>query len=191
MQSLMSKEPWTKRCLTESLISDLWQSWCHFCREVILLSCQGTVTRNGLIVSARDGVNCWQRLGYEAKCAANNNVVKPTKQLTHQRHEPTWGDQEKMIDIIKAVAPANTAHLITAFGLPLYGPRHLQIVRNACFHKNSEAIVEVRKLISEYYVDSLKSPSDLAWFIDKQRKCCAIYSWCEDLTVIVELATKS
>lgn len=191
-QSLLSHlEPWRLRYLTEGIISDLWQSWCTFCRNVILFSCEGTVTRNGSTVISREGSNSWQRIGYEAACAARGANVHPTRHLSYRRHEPTWGDQNKIIDIVMRVGPTNSNALLTAFGLPVYGPRHLQIVRNACSHKNIESIKDVRNLSINYFAAPLHSPSDLAWFIDRNSNCCGIYSWCDDLSLIVEEATKT
>ncbi len=60
---------WEFNYLSETLISDLWQAWCNFCRELLLLSCRGTKDRNGNVILKL------------------NDVLKPKKLfLTHISH---------------------------------------------------------------------------------------------------------
>lgn len=100
--------------------------------------------------AARPGDNTWQRIAYEAKQSVLGNRIHPTRTITYHRQEPTWGDQASLITIVNTLQPNNANTLITAFGLPLQGGKHLQIVRNACFHKNEETLSSV-KSISIYY----------------------------------------
>lgn len=186
---LVQLKPWRLRYLTEGLISDLWQSWNHFTRTVLTMSCQGCVNRTSILISKRSCNNSWKRIGYEAKQAAVNTKVHPSRTIRYKKHEPTWGDTDKVIDIITGLSSSNKDKLISAFGLPLRGPKHLQIVRNACAHKNDETMATVRN-ISIYYISKpLQQPCELTWQIDKRNNTTALYSWITDFKHVAELAT--
>ncbi len=183
------EQSWRITYLTESLITNFWQSWCSFCRHIIILSCRGTFSRHNDSIASRQADNSCQRLGYEALCAIRRQTPKASKTIRFLRQEPTWGDQDKIIDIIGCLNPGNSDTLRSAFGLPLAGPKHLQIVRNACAHKNVETLNQVRSLSSHYANPKIKSPTDLAWQIAISNNSCGIYSWIEDLIIIAGQAT--
>ncbi len=149
-------------------------------------SCRGSVGRNGIIYRKRIGDNCWQRIGYEAKQVCRNQNIKPAKKLNYLSEEPTWGDMGKIIDIIKVLNPINKSVLLSGFGLPLSGPKHLQIVRNACHHKNWETMNYVKALVQFYNFSNLKTPSFLAWEVDINKNEFAYYAWIDDLKLIAE-----
>ena len=75
-------------------------------------------------------------------------------------------------------------------GLPLPGPTHLHKVRNACAHKNVESLQEVRALLPYYSASHIGTPSEMAWDIVAGRPLLGIFSWIDDIIVIVEEATK-
>ncbi|MEZ4660787.1 MAG: hypothetical protein R2911_24815 [Caldilineaceae bacterium] len=136
-------------------------------------------------MARRTGDNSWQRLGYEAAQAARSQSYQARlRTIATMRHEPTWGDQDKILDIIQQIRPDNHASLLTAFGLPVYGPKHLQIVRNACAHKHRETLSDVNRLLLDYSVTSIRSPTDIIWGIDNLTNQCAIYQWIDDLQLI-------
>ena len=187
--TIPNEEWWRVSYLTECLIANLWQVWCSFCRHVIILSCNGTLSRSNDVISSRHADNSIQRIGYEALCATRRQAPRPSRTIRFLRQEPTWGDQDKIIDIITLLNPANSSTLLSAFGLPLYGPKHLQIVRNACAHKNVETVNQVRSLTIHYSGVKISSPSDLAWQVISSNNTCGIYSWIEDLITIADQAT--
>lgn len=182
-------DPWRTRLMTEALISDLWQSWEHFCRWLILHSCRGALSRNGKNISPRPADNSWPAIGYVAKHAALGHGRKKAGFIAHYRQEPTWGNRDKLIDIVQALRPANENQLITAMGLPLQGPTHLHRIRNACAHKNVESIQDVRALLPYYSLSHINTPSELAWDIVAGRSLLGIFSWIDDMIVITEEAT--
>ncbi len=182
---------WRTKFLTETLISELWQAWCLFCRNLLLQSCLGARTRSGNVVASRLRDNSWRRLGYEAAQSAKRKPIKPGKSLSHIRQEPTWGDQNKIIDIINGLQPINKNELLTAFGLPLLGPKHLQTVRNACAHKNQETIAAVMALQLYYRFSSFSSPHAIAWELEISRNQLAFFCWIDDLAQIADSATNS
>jgi len=181
---------WHLRSLTETMVSDTWQLWCVFCRNLLLSSCEGGHSRKGAPVIARRGDNSWKRVGYEAVCAFRGNKPKPTKVIGSLYQEPTWGDQDKLIDIVGCLSPSNSVQLLTAFGLPLRGPKHLQIVRNACAHKHRESISKVLALEIYFVSPKLFTPSDIVWQVEASSGNLGMYAWLDDLQVIAGEATR-
>ena len=179
--------PWRAQYLTESFLSQLWQLWGRFCRDIILASCSGCTTATGK-VTARPADNSWQRIGYEARQAAFRQTVHASRRNSSMRQEPTWGDVNKLIDIITTLAPSNSATLLSAFGLPLRGPKDLQIVRNACSHLHSENISDVRGIQIYYIAGPIKHPSELAWRPEASTGTTAMLKWIDDFQVIAGIA---
>lgn len=137
---------------------------------------------------ARD--NASRRVGYEAAQASRRQPAKSGRTLSSLRQEPTWGDVAALIDIVTALEPANTVTLVSAFGLPLRGPRHLQICRNSCAHKHSENLQAIRQIGIYYLNADLEHPGDLAWKTEASSLVIGYFRWVEDLLVMADVATK-
>jgi hypothetical protein len=83
----------------------------------------------------------------------------------------------------------NSTRLITAFGISAQSPLHLQIVRNACNHLNSETMQKVRA-IQPYYVGTVSQhPCELMWCLESKTRADAFYFWIDELITIVDIAT--
>jgi len=180
---------WQQRYLSYSVASQLWQIWCSFCRDVILNSCQGGTTRSGIRIVARPNDNSWERVGYEAKEYAKGNTPHTTRTLRFRSQEPTWGDQAFLLRSMTGLSPVNLTTLQTGFGLSLSGPRHLQIVRNACAHTDSETMLQVRRIAINYNGVNLQNPIDIIWWLDSTTKTDAFFQWIEDMEVIAGIVT--
>jgi len=187
-QEINALDDWEVRYLCRSLIDDLWQSWIRFVRDVIIKSCYGCTTRRGTYVTSRPSDNSWQRVGYEAIEASRGKIPKPIKKISSIRQEPTWGDIGKIIDIIVALDPSNKNELLNAFGLPLRGPKHLQIVRNACSHTHNENMADVKKISIFYIGRPIMHPVDLIWRVEASSGNICIYKWIDDL---IDMATQA
>lgn len=182
---------WEFNYLTEVLISDIWQAWCNFCRELILSSCRGTIARNGQLVNKRFGDNSLQRIGYEAKQANYNHNVTANGHLNFMiRNEPTWGDLNSIIRIVQRLQPSNFNNLVTTFG-SFTEPKNLQKVRNACAHKNKETITDISTLSITYNFSKLSYATDLAWKMKNNTNAFAIDIWLYEVNKIADLATAS
>ena len=181
---------WEFKYLSLSLLSAVWQNWCRFCRSVIMLSCTGTVTRSGRVVRPRIGTNTWMRISYEAKQANYGNTIHPYRALNFMRQEPTWGDQNLLLRAIPVLSPCNARSLTMGFGISTYAPRHIQIVRNACFHINHESVSEVRNILTYYIGRGLCHPIDIMWWIEPSSKADAILFWLDELEIIADLVTR-
>lgn len=185
-----SHPDWEFKYLSTSLLSDVWQNWCLFCRTIIMKSCMGATTRSETTIPPRTGFNSWQRISYEAKQAIHGNTVHHSRTVNFMRHEPTWGDQSALLRAIPTLAPHNAGSLMTGFGLSLNAPKHLQTVRNACFHVNSETMSEVRRLMAFYVGRGLAHPTDIMWWLEPSSKADAIFFWLEEFEIIADQVTQ-
>ena len=189
---------WRRRALTEVLVSDLWQAWNEFVRDILIASCAGCVTRSGVIVAARPGLNSWQRISYEAKAYATvGKTGTPIKKLkakwlnSHRYQDPTWGDLDHIVDVVNGLAPANLTDLRSAFGATARGLKDLQTVRNACFHKNRESWDAVKDAETVYFSSSdTRDPSDLAWKTYLGKTTPSFYDWTDAVTIVCASASK-
>ena len=187
--NLYTFQKWKLNFLTESLIDNLWQDWCNFCRNIVILSCNGAYSKNNNYIPPRNSDNSTERIAYEAKCAALNNRLRPNRVIQNLRSEPTWGDQDKIIQIIQTLQPYNYQTLLSAFGLPVYGIKHLQHVRNACCHKNKETMRQISQFFIYYYIVDVSTPSDLVWHVNTYSQTYGIYHWIDNMWTIANIAT--
>lgn len=184
---------WQLNNYTEALISDIWQCWNNFCRELLFSSCRGTITRDGQYAKRNVSDCSWKRLGYEAKQVISNQSIKTNGHLNfYVRKEPTWGDLDVFIKIIQQMTPqpSNANHLLTVFG-SFSSIKQLQKLRNACAHKNIETVVDVHTLSTHYSFGRLKYMSDLAWCNPINSYEYAIEAWLYEMRRIADLATST
>ncbi|MCL6744449.1 hypothetical protein [Kosakonia sp. R1.Fl] len=188
-----SMDEWTFNRLTEGLMSDIWQHWCHFCRKLIHNSCRGSICLDRKIVSPRliSLDNSWERLGYEAKRRNQHKTINGHHSFL-VRNEPTWGDIDNIVDIIIALDPTNKNQLLSAFGMSLKDINHLQLARNAAAHKNVETMSNLsHDMILYYNFTQLKNPSDLAWSIRQGTTSLAFYVWIYQMKTIAYHAVRT
>lgn len=181
-------QDWRFKYASISLISEIWQCWCRFCYEVIYQSCRGTQLRNGSTIPQRLSDNSRQRIAYEIKEFSHGHTPKPRQRLRYKSEEPTWGDVDLLLRAIPYLGIANSTELTTAFGISVPSPSHLQIVRNACNHLDSETMQRVRS-IQPYYIGSIQQPYELIWCLESNTRSDAIFVWISDLELIAKLAT--
>ncbi|MCL2894279.1 hypothetical protein [Brenneria tiliae] len=188
---------WEFDRLTESIMSDMWQSWCLFCRDVLMKSCRGAVSLDDSFIEERTShaisdYNSWKRIGYEAsKNKHPDKIINSGHNNFFMRFEPTWGDLDCIIRIIQTLHPSNETHLLSAFGSGQV-LKHLQCARNACAHKNVELIYSLNNEMRPYYkFRKLKSPSDLSWCHKRNESVFAIIDWLYEMRKIAKEATRS
>ncbi|MBF0456415.1 MAG: hypothetical protein HQK99_00785 [Nitrospirae bacterium] len=180
---------WRFKYASVSLISELWQVWCKFCREIIILSCSGTLNRDGSLVAGRSGDNTWQRIAYEFKEYAPGKPLKSTGRINSMWKQPTWGDINKFLSVIPSLGISNEVTLTNAFGCNLQAPKHLQIVRNACLHLNAETFKNVTDLLPFYIGFAINHPFELIWRSYPTSRSDAIFEWIDGLEIIADFAT--
>lgn len=170
----------------EGTLSDAWQAYCNFVRQLAIRSSTGCTTSNGAVHAASIVPANWQRASYIACRATNKAKIKPAAVNSTMRLEPTWGDTNKIIAIISALSPGNATTLIghLAGGLP--GPKHCQIVRNACAHRNHQTKAEVEALAPAYIAARIRQPTDAMSWRDPVTNQFAFLSWIDDMRTIAD-----
>lgn len=182
-------DDWQFNNLTEVLISDIWQSWNHFCRELFLISCRGCKARDGSTIIAIQEQLTWKRLCYLAKSTISNKNPTATGHASFfMRSEPTWGDLSVFVKILNGVKPNNFNHLMSTYG-SFNRLKHMQNVRNACAHKNVETINELKNLSTHYGFMNLKNAPEIAWKTQLNSSNLAIEVWLDEMRTIADLAT--
>lgn len=173
-----------RRHKLEGALSDAWQGYCDFARSVCINSAIGCITASGTTTAPSITPTTWQRASFivsARKKSANLSGLNQTK-----RHEPTWGDVKKIIEIVEALSPSNAPTLMRYFGGSLYGPPHCQLVRNACAHKNDQNLQEVRSLSVLYQARPIAAPTEALIWTDTATGKPAFISWLDDMRAIAE-----
>jgi len=184
-----SYSDWEFRYLTEVLLSDVWQSWCRFCRILYLTSCRGCTARDGSSITPINEDHSWRRLGYIASQRMRNRSVTPNGHLNFEmRKEPTWGDLDVFIKIAQGVPLSNKNTLLSSFG-SFSSLKSMQLVRNACAHKNVETISNLNGLSTSYSFSRLGFATDLVWSNCNSNGVFAIDVWIYEMNLIADLAT--
>lgn len=131
----------------EGATSVLWQIWCRYCRAVVIQSALGCTTASGKYVAPVE--QDWRVVSFIAKHQRSGNPPRAKRPLIGLYLEPTWGDIDKLVDIIRAIHPGNRSTLLLAFGSVSH-VKHLQAIRNGAAHRNNERLAEVMQYVSLY-----------------------------------------
>lgn len=182
--------PWELRFLSESLLSNIWIDWNNFVKNIFIESCEGTITRNGVMIPARGTPdNSPERICYEVKQLASGSNIQPGR-IYSGPQDPTWANPDKIIACISGLAPANTSTLQQAFGAGnLVGHRRIHLVRNACAHKSRPNRANVMNLLATYPTKHFHDPVDIIWGTSTSTNSIAIFEWISDLETMADLAT--
>lgn len=175
----------------EGLISVLWQSWSHFCREVVISSTTGCSTAGGRVLAPSVTPPNWERVSYIAmQTKGGGKPILPGRTNSVRRFEPTWGDVGALANVISATKPANSSQLLSAFGL---GQKvvHLQRVRNAAAHRNSETMKDILSFAHAYnLLRTPRHPSEAVYWVDAASRDYAIEAWAAEMRTIASLAVQ-
>lgn len=173
-----------RRHLMEGALSDAWQAYCAFVRSVVIRSATGCTTASGNLYPASVAPASWQRVSYIAAQAARNKNIQAGGLNSVLRIEPTWGDSNKIVLILNALNPGNRTTLLGRLSGGLNGPKHCQIVRNACAHINHQTKAEVESLAIFYSASRVRHPTDALEWRDPNTQEFAFIAWLEDMRVI-------
>ena len=102
-------ENWAK---SEGLVSNTWQVWSVFCRQLIVCSSVGCQTRSGVSISATANPPTWERVSYVAICVRSKAIPRSGLTNNFLYKEPTWGNVDNVIDIVQELNPANKSQLL-------------------------------------------------------------------------------
>lgn len=175
-----------RRHRLEGALSDAWQAYCSFVRQLIIRSCTGCVTAQGVAHAASIVPAQWQRASYIALRAGNGASILPGLMNSILRKEPTWGDASKIVAIVSALNPGNAGTLIGHLAGGLSGPKHCQTVRNACAHRHHQTRAEVEALAPAYIASQVRYPTDAMTWRDPTSMQFAFLSWVDDMKIIAE-----
>jgi hypothetical protein len=179
-----------ERMYLEGLISALWQSWNHFCREVVVSSATGCTTAGNVALAPSVTPQTWERVSYIAMQAKLRSPIVAGRTNSVLRYEPTWGDVLRLANLISAIGPANRTQLLSAFG---QGVKilHLQKVRNAVAHRNGETMSELLSFRHAYNLQRLpRHPVEVACWVDASSGDYAIEAWSFEMRTIANLAVQ-
>lgn len=181
--------------IAEGLVSQTWQAWGHFCRQLIMLSALGCVSRGGVSINPCVAPATTQRVSYLSIWATGTrsptSIPNATRTNTVLRREPTWGNVSSLVDIVQVINPANRQIIEPVFGAVTGGPLDLQKVRNASAHYNAETAADILSLASSYVANGRPlHPTDALFWTDPKSSDYAFSSWIDDLRLISDLVTQ-
>lgn len=125
--------------------------------------------------------------------AAKNQIqnLQPNAHISFPMwREPSWGDMSKLVKIITGLHPSNENTLLNYFGTSSR-LGDLQLIRNACAHKNSETLLRLQNLSLYYNFSKLQHPSELAWATLKGSNDTAFFYWLYEMNLIADYATST
>lgn len=98
--------------------------------------------------------------------ASKGASLTPVQAITSKRQEPTWGDVSKFQTVAQAYSLSNESQILSGILSAGVVMRHLQTIRNASAHTNTETIAEVRALSTFYVAKPITLPGEaLFWAI--------------------------
>ena len=175
----------------EGLLSSLWQSWGHFCRDVIMYSATGCSTASGSVLAPSVAPASWERVSYIAiQTKHRRSPIVAGSINSTLRFEPTWGDVGVLATVIPAANPVNKNQLLSAFGLGVQ-VSHLQVVRNAAAHRNGETMRNVLALAHLYNLSRPpRHPIEALYWLDVTSGDYAIEAWAGEMRKIAKVAVQ-
>ncbi len=173
--------------LQDGLVSHLWQYWSAFCREVVIASAQGAITKSGVMTTSPFAELTQAEIAYVAMRLAKGNSIGRIRALTGSHLEPTWGDISKLSLIAGGIDSSNRSALLTAFGVAS-SIQDLQLCRNACAHVNLESYRRFRGARVRYIPQGFAHPSELMYWVVPSTGDFAWRSWMDELEIISDFA---
>jgi len=192
-------DSWERSYLTESLVSDIWQGWCFFTKELIGKSCLGTTTTNSVTLSSIAvsffGVTSvdWRHIGFAASKIAQSRPYSPVGGVINSiRQEPTWGDIDKLINIVSGLPIANKNTILPFLSQPEASRvRHVQKIRNAFAHRSAENDSELLRVVSpDYQAASFINPEEYVWSKHSSTNNMAVFTWINDMDYLATEMTR-
>lgn len=178
--------------ILNGLIDYSWQAWNRFSREYFIKCCLGCTTKNGVPISAAANItpSTEERISYISTKINQPHKISPTGLNNILRHEPTWGDINKIISLSALCSLSNHTTITSSFGGGLLGPKHLQTVRNAIAHLNKETHQSVTSLGSNYKSTRIRHPVSSIFWRTTDTDIYAFSAWIEDMLLIADVATE-
>lgn len=171
----------------EGLLSNLWQSWNLFCRDILIASAQGANTLAGVPTASPYTGRPEAEISYVSTKLSKNQSIGRIQPLAGRHLEPTWGDAVKLNRISVGIDASNSGSLASAFsGVKLISD--LQKCRNACAHLNSETVALVVGTRVRYDDTSFRHPSQMMFWSDPVTRDFAWKAWIDEMVLVSEFA---
>lgn len=171
----------------EGLVSALWQSWCGFCREVLIGSATAAKSVSGHAVTSPYAGHAEMEIAYVAKRLSQGRAVGVVRALAGAHQEPTWGDVSKANLIAGGLGTSNQAQLVSAFG-SASTISDLQLCRNASAHVSGQTIAEITAAKVRYSQTRFLHASDLIYWVAPQTNAFLWKTWIDEIEVTADLA---
>jgi len=152
--------------LQDGFISHAWQAWGVFCRELIIQSALGVPTAANLATGSPHAGRPVGELAWIGMRAAKGDAFHNVQTIRGSYQEPTWGDGAKFQQIATAFQLVNEQTILSGVLSAGRIVRHMQIIRNASAHTNSETLAEVRSLAPFYITVPIRMPGDAIFWAD-------------------------
>lgn len=147
----------------EGLVSNLWQSWCRFCRDATIQSTLGAVSTSGTATTSNFSHHTEREIAFVAKKLSQNQNVGTIRPIAGDHMEPTWGDVQKLNPIVVGLNPSNLNNMISGLS-SISSLKDLQLCRNASAHVSQDKILEVRNARVRYSSSRFSHPSDMIFW---------------------------
>lgn len=171
----------------EGLISNLWQSWNLFCRDIVIASAQGAYTVTGTLTTSPYVGRTEAEVTYVSSKLSKNQTIGDIRPLAGRHLEPTWGDAAKLNLISVGIRASNSPSLASAFGgVTLISD--LQKCRNACAHLNSETVAKIVAARVRYDQTFLNHPSQMIYWVDPSTQDFAWKAWVDEMMLVADFA---
>lgn len=171
----------------EGLISNLWQAWNLFCRDIVIASAQGAYTVTGTLTTSPYAGLTEAEITYVSSKLSRSQPIGLIQPLRGRHLEPTWGDAAKLNLISVGIRASNSSSLASAFGgVSLISD--LQKCRNACAHLNSETVAEIVAARVRYNQTFLNHPSHMIYWVDPSTRDFAWKAWVDEMMLVAKFA---
>lgn len=174
----------------EGLVSTLWQHWSLFCRRIVFSSALGCISRSGNKITACVAPATWERVSYISWRVHSGGSIRAGSMNTTLRREPTWGDVQKIQNVIAVLSPANAQQLISCFGSVSRGPIDVHRVRNAAAHRNVQSLAEVKALRIYYNGTKIFHPIEVTTWTEPASQDFAFIAWIDEIRLLADLMTQ-
>lgn len=166
----MTSSVWDDRlsrwAMQDGYLSQAWQAWGVFCRELIMGSARGSPTSNNGATGSPHAARPVPELAWIGMKAGKGDPVGVIRPIAAMRNEPTWGDIGKFTQIVQAYNLVNENTVLSGVLSAGRVVRHMQTIRNATAHTNTETIGEVRQLARFYVATPIRMPGDAIFWLD-------------------------
>lgn len=173
------------------IINMLWQEWNKHCQrywELFMFGGKLSITKTIPPILPR--TTTYEESIYQFLEPTHYRYSRNYGKFRAIRHqnEPTWGCYDSLAEIGSYYSMFYPEIRNILGALSVYGTdvKHLQIVRNSCFHLNKYSMTEVKQISSQYSLSKrLKYPSDLSFASMIGSSQMAFNNWCDSLIAIV------